>query len=93
MKVTSMLQIKQKEIAQAKAKLEYGLEKLANANKSVEEMQKQLSELQPQLAEKVYVTDQLLARISDDQALFDGVKRVVIIEEAEVYLIMFVLFA
>lgn len=82
-----MLRTKQQENAQATAKLKHGLENLNTANKLVEEMQKQLSELQPQLAEKVIITDQLLARISQDQALLDGVKRVIVVEEAEVYLL------
>jgi hypothetical protein len=80
-----MLRTKQLEVTQAKAKLTHGLENLTKANKLVEEMKKQLSELQPQLAEKVAITDLLLARISSDQSLFDGVKKVVVVEEAEVY--------
>jgi dynein heavy chain len=83
--VISMLRTKQQEATQAKTKLTHGLESLTNANKLVEDMKKQLSELQPQLADKVAITDQLLARISSDQSLFDGVKKVVVVEEAEVY--------
>ena len=83
--VVLMLRTREQEVTQAKSKLRHGLENLSNANKSVEEMKKQLSELQPQLAEKVAITDQLLTRISDDQLLFDGVMKVVVVEEAEVY--------
>lgn len=87
-----MLRKKQREIAQATAKLNHGLENLNSANKLVVDMQRQLSELQPQLAEKVNVTDQLLAQISEDQILLDGVKRVIVVEEAEVYHISYLLF-
>lgn len=79
-----MLYKKRNEIDSSIAKLSKGLDQLRRCNELVVEMQKELEELQPELAKKATLTDQLLVQIRKEQETVDGVKKEVQDEGAEV---------
>lgn len=77
-----MIKQKRSEMQQERDKLKNGLDKLVQTNALVIEMQKELSELQPELTLKAQATEQLLNQIREDQETADRVRSVVVEEEA-----------
>lgn len=83
--VISMLRQKRKELQKERNKLKNGLDKLQQTNELVASLQKELSLLQPELTKKAQATETLLKQIREDQATADGVRRVVMEEEAVIF--------
>lgn len=83
--VTSMLKAKRKELQKDRNKLKNGLDKLQQTNEVVAMLQKELSLMQPELTKKAAATETLLKQIREDQATADGVRRVVMEEEAVIF--------
>lgn len=80
-----MLRQKRKELQKERNKLKNGLDKLQQTNELVASLQKELSLLQPELTKKAQATETLLKQIREDQATADGVRRVVMEEEAVIF--------
>jgi dynein heavy chain, axonemal len=78
----SMLQEKRKELGASRDRLRNGLEKLAETNDVVSNMQKELELLGPELKQKAADTEALMLKIAKDQETADGVRKVVSEEEA-----------
>lgn len=80
-----MLKHKRKDLQKERNKLKNGLDKLQQTNELVASLQKELSLLQPELTKKAAATEALLKQIREDQATADGVRRVVMEEEAVIF--------
>nr|KAJ3422838.1 Dynein heavy chain 6, axonemal [Polyrhizophydium stewartii] len=80
----SMLQEKRKELGSSRDRLRNGLNKLAETNDLVSNMQIELENLGPELKIRAQDTEALMIKIAKDQETADGVRRVVSEEEAVV---------
>lgn len=79
---TAMLQEKRKELGSSRDRLKNGLSKLEETNVLVANMQITLEQLGPELKQKASDTEQLMVKIGQDQATADGVRKIVMEEEA-----------
>ncbi|OAJ44270.1 hypothetical protein BDEG_27524 [Batrachochytrium dendrobatidis JEL423] len=80
----SMLQEKRKELGSSRDRLRNGLNKLAETNVLVANMQIELENLGPELKVRAQDTETLMVKIAKDQEIADGVRKVVSEEEAVV---------
>jgi dynein heavy chain len=78
----SMLSEKRKELGAVRDRLKNGLNKLAETNELVANMQVELNLLGPELKQKAIDTEELMIKIAKDQETADGVRKVVSEEEA-----------
>ncbi|KAI9363382.1 dynein heavy chain and region D6 of dynein motor-domain-containing protein [Zopfochytrium polystomum] len=81
---TSMLQEKRKELGSARDRLRNGLNKLAETNELVANMQIELEQLGPELKQRAADVEILMVKIAKDQEMADSVRKVVSDEEATV---------
>ncbi|KAJ3347863.1 Dynein heavy chain 6, axonemal, partial [Kappamyces sp. JEL0680] len=77
-----MLSEKRKELGYSRDRLRNGLNKLAETNELVANMQIELNSLGPELKQKAADTEELMIKIAKDQETADGVRKVVSEEEA-----------
>ncbi|KAJ1344291.1 hypothetical protein BSLG_001431 [Batrachochytrium salamandrivorans] len=80
----SMLQEKRKELGTSRDRLRNGLNKLAETNDLVSNMQVELESLGPELKVRAQDTEALMIKIAKDQETADGVRKIVFEEEAVV---------
>ena len=80
----AMLQEKKKELGTSRDRLRNGLSKLQETNELVANMQIELESLGPELKQKALDTEQLMIKIGQDQETADGVRKIVMEEEAVV---------
>jgi dynein heavy chain len=78
----SMLSEKRRELGAIRDRLKNGLNKLAETNDLVANMQVELNILGPELKAKAADTEELMIKIGKDQEIADGVRKVVSEEEA-----------
>eukprot|EP00163_Fabomonas_tropica_P031149 TRINITY_DN730_c1_g1_i7.p1 TRINITY_DN730_c1_g1~~TRINITY_DN730_c1_g1_i7.p1 ORF type:complete len:4213 (+),score=1156.03 TRINITY_DN730_c1_g1_i7:1002-12641(+) len=81
---TATLEAKRNEIVGNRDRLRNGVKKLLDTNESVGVMQVELNEIQPILKQKSIDTEKLLAQVAKEQEVADGVRKVVMAEEAVV---------
>ena len=79
-----LLEEKRNQLGTQRDRLRVGVQKLVETNKVVEEMQAELTELQPVLVVKTAETEVLLKEVAQDKIKADQVKAVVSVEEKEV---------
>ncbi|KAJ3415371.1 Dynein heavy chain 6, axonemal, partial [Chytridiales sp. JEL 0842] len=79
---TAMLQEKRKELGSSRDRLKNGLNKLAETNDLVINMQVELEQLGPELKQRAADVETLMVKIAKDQEMADGVRKVVSEEEA-----------
>jgi dynein heavy chain len=77
-----MLQEKRKELGSSRDRLRNGLNKLAETNDLVANMQIELEQLGPELKQRAIDVEMLMVKIAKDQEMADGVRKVVSEEEA-----------
>ncbi|KAL4427402.1 hypothetical protein ABPG74_009674 [Tetrahymena malaccensis] len=79
----NVLSFKKKEVQKSIQRLKSGLDKLEEANKSVEEMRIVLKDMQPQLEKASAETEKMMEKLSVDKADADATQKVVAVEEAQ----------
>ncbi|ELU17469.1 hypothetical protein CAPTEDRAFT_228350 [Capitella teleta] len=78
----SLLEVKREEVMKSKKRYEVGLEKLNSAASQVSEMQKELTDLQPQLVEASKEVDEIMIVIEKESIEVAKVEKVVKADEA-----------
>ncbi len=77
----SILFEKKKEVKQSIERLKLGLDKLEDANRSVQELRKILKEMQPELEKASIETEKMMEKLKVDKVDADQTQKIVAVEQ------------